>query len=73
MHSKMSGSTCCFIKRTATSNLKSGKRLCDETLETVTKYFDNIYNAQVANGLLMKKREKQIELRYHTKVDKLVV
>ncbi len=36
MHSKMSGSTCCFIKRTATSNLKSGKRLCDETLETVT-------------------------------------
>ena len=43
--------------------LKSGKELCDKTLETVAKYFDNIYNAQVADSLLTKKREKQIKFR----------
>ncbi len=25
--------------------LESGQRLCDETLATVSKYFDNIYNS----------------------------
>jgi hypothetical protein len=41
--------------------LESGRRLCGETLATVSEYFDNIYNSQVANGSLTKKREKQIE------------
>jgi hypothetical protein len=41
--------------------LESGRRLCDETLATVSEYFDNIYNSQMANGSLTKKREKQIE------------
>ncbi len=40
---------------------ESGRRLCDETLATVTKYFDNIFNSQMANGSLTKKREKQIK------------
>ncbi len=41
--------------------LESGRRLCDETLATVSKYFDNIYNSQMTDGSLTKKREKQIE------------
>ena len=41
--------------------LESGRRLCNETLVTVSKYFDNIYNSQMADGSLTKKREKQIE------------
>jgi hypothetical protein len=43
--------------------LKSGQRLCDETLMTVAEYFDNIYNSQMADGSLMKKQEKQIKFR----------
>ncbi len=43
--------------------LESGRRLCDETLATVSEYFDNIYNSQMADGSLTKKREKQIEFR----------
>jgi hypothetical protein len=30
---------------------------------TVAEYFDNIFNSQMANGSLTKKREKQIEFR----------
>ncbi len=41
--------------------LESGQRLCDKTLATVAKYFDNIFNLQMADGSLTKKREKQIE------------
>jgi hypothetical protein len=43
--------------------LESGRRLCDETLTTVSEYFDNIYNSQMADGSLTKKREKKIEFR----------
>ncbi len=43
--------------------LKSGRRLCDETLMTVSEYFDNIYNLQMAGSSLTKKQEKQIEFR----------
>ena len=43
--------------------LESGRRLCDETLATVSEYFDAIYNSQMADGSLTKKREKQIEFR----------
>ena len=41
--------------------LESGRRLCDVTLATVSKYFDNIFNSQMADGSLTKKCEKQIK------------
>ena len=41
--------------------LESGQCLCNETLEIVTEYFDNIFNLQVANGSLTKKHEKKIK------------
>ncbi len=43
--------------------LESRRRLWDKTLATVSEYFDNIYNSQMADGSLTKKREKQIEFR----------
>jgi hypothetical protein len=54
-----------FHQEDRTRDLKSELRLCDETLETVAKYFNNIYNSQVTDGSLMKKREKQI--KFHAK------
>jgi hypothetical protein len=48
--------------------LESGRRLCDETLATISEYFDNIYNSQMADGSLTKKREKQIEIRVKRKL-----
>jgi hypothetical protein len=50
-----------FHQEDRTRYLKSGRRLCDEALATVAKYFDNIFNSQMADGLLTKKHEKQIE------------
>ena len=47
-----------FHQEDRTRYLESRQRLCDETLETIAKYFDNIYNS---HGLLTKKREKQIK------------
>jgi hypothetical protein len=43
--------------------LESGRRLSNETLTTVSKYFDNIYNSQMAASSFTKKQEKQIEFR----------
>jgi hypothetical protein len=43
--------------------LESGRPLCDETPVTVAEYFENIFNLQMANGSLTKKRDKQIEFR----------
>jgi hypothetical protein len=48
--------------------LESGRRLCDKTLATVSEYFDNIYNSQMADGSLTKKQEKQIEFRAKRKL-----
>jgi hypothetical protein len=50
-----------FYQEDRTRYLKSGRRLYDETLATVVKYFDNIFNLQMADGSLTKKRKKQIE------------
>ncbi len=36
--------------------LESGQRLHDKTLATVAKYFDNIFNLQMADSSLTKKR-----------------
>jgi hypothetical protein len=40
--------------------VRSGLRLCDETLTTLAQYFESIHNARVNDGLLQKKREDQI-------------
>ena len=50
-----------FHQEYRTRYLESGQHLCKETLETVAKYLDNIFNLQVADSLFTKKQEKQIE------------
>jgi hypothetical protein len=50
-----------FHQEDCTRYLESRQRLCDKTLKTVAEYFDNIYNSQMADSLLTKKCEKQIE------------
>jgi hypothetical protein len=52
-----------FHQEDRTWYLESRQRLCNKTLATAAKYFDNIFNLQMANGSLTKKREKQIESR----------
>jgi hypothetical protein len=52
-----------FHQEDRTWYLESGQRLCDETLATVAEYFNNIFNSQMADGSLTKKREKQIKFR----------
>ena len=47
--------------------LESGRCLCNETPEIITEYFDNIFNLQVANGLLTKKHEKKPNANSTTK------
>ncbi len=56
-----------FHQEDRNRHLESGRRLCDKTLAIVVEYFVNIFNSQMANGSLMKKREKQIE--FHAKCE----
>ena len=49
-----------FHQEDRTRYLKSRQRLCNETLVTVAEYFDNLFNSQMADGLLTKKHVKQI-------------
>ncbi len=48
--------------------IESGRRLFEETLESLAKYFKNIFNTQVADGSLAKKRECQIKQRLRCKM-----
>ena len=57
-----------FHQEDHNGSLESGQCLCDETLATVAKYFNNIFNSQMADGSLTKKREKQIEFRAKCKL-----
>ncbi len=50
-----------FHQEDRTWYLESGQRLCNKTLATVAKYFNNIFNLQMVDSLLTKKREKQIK------------
>jgi hypothetical protein len=52
-----------FHKEDRAKNVESGRRLSDETLESVAEYFKNIFNSQVTDGSLAKKRECQIKQR----------
>jgi hypothetical protein len=50
-----------FHKEDRAKYVESGQRLADETLKSLADYFDNIFNSQVADGSLAKKRKCQIE------------
>ncbi len=57
-----------FHKEDMVKYVESGQRLSDETLESVAEYFENIFNSQVADGSLAKKRERPIEQRVRRKM-----
>jgi hypothetical protein len=57
-----------FHKEDRAKYVESGRCLADETLESLAKYFDNIFNSQVADGSLAKKRERQIKQRVRLKM-----
>jgi hypothetical protein len=52
-----------FHKEDRAKYVKSGRRLSNKTLESVAEYFENIFNLQLADGFLAKKRKRQIEQR----------
>ena len=43
--------------------VESGQHLIEETLKSLAEYFENIYNSQVADGSMHKKRKCQIKQR----------
>jgi hypothetical protein len=69
-----------FHKSDRTEYVRSGCRLCYETLTTLAQYFESIHNARIGDGSLQKKREDQIrqtacrdyrhelQSRYHDKL-----
>jgi hypothetical protein len=50
-----------FHKEDRAKYVESGQRLSNKTLKSVTEYFENIFNLQVADGSLAKKHEHQIK------------
>jgi hypothetical protein len=40
--------------------IRSRRKLRDETLQTLTKYFESIFLAQISNGLIQRKYDKQL-------------
>ncbi len=52
-----------FHKADRAKYVESGRCLIEEMLESLAEYYDNIFNTQVADGSLMKKRKCQIETR----------
>ncbi len=57
-----------FHKEDRAKYVESGRHLFEETLEYLAKYFENIFNTQVADGSLAKKRKRQIEQRVRRKM-----
>ena len=49
-----------FHKSDRSEYVRSGHRLCDESLATLTQYFESIHNARIGDGLLQKKCEDQV-------------
>ena len=50
-----------FHKEDRAKYVESGRRLIEEMLKSLAEYYENIYNSQVADGSLAKKRKCQIE------------
>ncbi len=57
-----------FHKEDRVKYIKSGRRLSNKMLESVAEYFESIFNLQVADGSLARKREHQIEQCVRRKV-----
>ncbi len=57
-----------FHKKDRAKYIKSSRRLFEEMLESLAKYFENIFNTQVADGSLAKKRECQIKQHVRRKM-----
>jgi hypothetical protein len=57
-----------FHKEDRAKYVESGQHLADETLESLTKYFDKFFNSQVADGSLAKRCKRQIEQRVRHKM-----
>jgi hypothetical protein len=57
-----------FHKEDRAKYLESGRHLADEMLKSLAKYFDNIFNSQVADGSLAKKRKCQIKQHVRRKM-----
>jgi hypothetical protein len=57
-----------FHKEDRAKYVESGRRLFEETLESLAEYFKNIFNTQVADGSLAKKHERQIKQRVRCKM-----
>ena len=52
-----------FHKEDRAKYVERGQRLIEETLESLAEYYENIFNSQVADGSLAKKRKCQIKQR----------
>jgi hypothetical protein len=61
-----------FHSEDSAKYVESGQHLCDEMLESVAEYFENIFNSQVADGFLAKKCERQIENRVRCEMCKVL-
>ncbi len=49
-----------FHKEDRAKYVESGQRLSNKMLKSAAEYFENIFNLQVADGSLEKKRKRQI-------------
>jgi hypothetical protein len=49
-----------FHKNDCAEHIRSGKKLNDESLQSLAEYFETIHAVRVSDGSLMKKREEQI-------------
>jgi hypothetical protein len=52
-----------FHKEDRAKYVESGRHLIEEMLESLAEYYENIFNSQVADGSLAKKRKRQIKQR----------
>ncbi len=57
-----------FQKEDKAKYVKRGWHLSNETLESVAEYFKNIFNLQIADGSLARKREHLIKQRMRCKM-----
>jgi hypothetical protein len=58
-----------FHKEDRAKYVESGRHLSNEMLKSVAEYFKNIFNLQVADGSLAKKRERQIKQCMRRKIN----
>jgi hypothetical protein len=72
-----------FHRSDRTEYLRSGRKLCDETLASLAAYFESVFDARVADGSLRKLLDEQVRVqarkeyrhelqaRYHDKLKRL--